>query len=183
MATTYNLGQVAIVSKGAYSSSGQHYPLNTVTNRAGTFMCIAACSNVEPGVTSGWQTYWVPTAIGIYDTDATIDGDEVTLTFTFSDGTTASHTYTSSTPPSIEYQISLTGSASSWTKTTDKDGNALSGILADSKLVVTVAPESFTPGRNYGVRMSTYSAGSISFVSDSNVPSGTTIYMNVLVVH
>lgn len=183
MSTTYNLGQVAIVNKGAYSSSTNYYPLNTVTNRGGTFMCKAACSNVQPGVTSGWRNYWVPTALGIYQTNVTADGDTITMTFTFSDGTTASHTYTAATPPSVEYKIALGGNASSWTKTKDKDGNNLTEILADSKLVVTVAPESFTIGRNYGVRMSSFSAGSISFVADSTVPSGNTVYMTVLVVH
>jgi hypothetical protein len=183
MATTYTLGQVAIVSKGDYSPAVNYYPLNAVSHRAGTFMCIAACSNVEPGVTSGWRTYWVPTALGIYQTNVTADGDTITMTFTFSDGTTASHEYTAATPPSVEYKIALGGNASTWTKTSDVDGNALSGILADSKLVVTVAPESFTLGRNYGVRMSSFSAGSISFVADSTVPSGNTVYMTVLVVH
>ena len=184
MATNYTLGQVAIVSKGAYSPSGPYVPLNTVTHRAGTFMCIAACSNVEPGVASDWRNYWVPTAIGIYNTNATASGDLITLTFTFSDGTTASHQYTSATPPSVEYKCSLDGdgSAASWSKSQDKEGNPLSEITASSILVVSVDPQSFDVGRNYGVRMSTYANGSVTFVSDTAIPNGTTVYMNVLVV-
>ena len=51
-----------------------------------------------------------------------------------------------------------------------------------AELQYEVDPQSFTPGRNYGVRMSSYANGSFTFVSDTAVPSGTTIYMNVLVV-
>ena len=179
---SYVLGKVAIVNKGNYVSTATYVPLNTVYHRAGTFMCIASCSNVEPGVTTGWNNYWVPTALGIYSTSASISGETVTLTFTCSDGTTASHSYVSTSPPSVEYKISLGGNASSWTKTTDKDGNSLTEVQADSILVVAVDPSSFTVGRNYGVRMSTYGNGTITFVSDTTIPSGTTVYMNVLVV-
>lgn len=182
MATTYNLGQVAIIHKGDYSASVQYAPLNTVSHRAGSFMCISSCINVEPGVTSGWDTYWVPTALGIYSTNVQAVGDLVTVTFTFSDGTTASHQYISATPPSVEYQVQLNGGASTWTITSDIDNNPLSAVEANSILVVTVDPTSFTPGRNYGVRMDSYTTGSITFVSDTATPSGTNIKMNVLVV-
>lgn len=184
MATIHNLGQVAIVNKGDYSSSATYLPLNTVKHRAGSFMCIAQCSGVEPGAGANWQNYWVATAIGIYSTNASASGSLITLTFTFSDGTTASHQYTSSTPPSVEYQCSIAGNgtATSWTKSQDKSGNPLSEVTSSSILVVSVAPSSFTPGRNYGVRMSTYGNGSVTFVSDTAIPNGTTVYMNVLVV-
>ena len=184
MATTYTLGQVAIISKGEYSPTATYSPLNTVKHRAGSFMCISECSGVEPGVSQGWSTYWVPTAVGIYATNVSAQGDLITVTFTFSDGSTASHQYTSSTPPSVEYQCSIAGdgSATSWAKSQDKDGNPLSEVTSSSILVVTVDPVSFTPGRNYGVRMSTYGNGSVTFVSDTAIPNGTTVYMNVLVV-
>lgn len=94
MAQQYNLGQVAIINKGAYASATYYAPLNTVTHRGGTFMCITACSNIEPAVNANWRTYWVPTAIGIYSTTVTAPTTSTAkITFTFSDGTTASHTY------------------------------------------------------------------------------------------
>lgn len=94
MAQNYTLGQVAIIHKGAYSSSTSYAPLNTVTHRGGSFMCITACTNIEPGVHASWQTYWVPTAIGILSAEVTSPSDTTaTMTLTFSDGTTYSHTY------------------------------------------------------------------------------------------
>lgn len=84
------LGQAAIVSKGAWSSSAQYAVLNTVTHNGGSFMAITANSNVEPGVTSGWASSWVATAKGV----KTVTIEAVTTTtaravVTFSDGTTA----------------------------------------------------------------------------------------------
>lgn len=93
----YTLGQVAIISKGAYASNTSYVALNVVTHRGGSFMCIAQCINVEPGVNANWRTYWVPTSIGIYQTNVTaISGTQARITFTFSDGTTAQHTYSTS---------------------------------------------------------------------------------------
>jgi len=84
------LGQAAIVSKGAWSSSAQYVALNTVTHNGGSFMALASNSNIEPGITSGWQSYWVATAMGV----KTVTIEAVTTTtaraiVTFSDGTTA----------------------------------------------------------------------------------------------
>lgn len=93
MATTYTLGQVAIVNKGAYSSSAAYKQLNTVSHRGGTFMCIVNCSNIEPGVNANWRNYWVQTAVGIYTAEVTATGANVTITYTMSDGTTFPVTY------------------------------------------------------------------------------------------
>lgn len=83
------LGQAAIVSKGAWSSSAQYVALNTVTHNGGSFMALASNSNIEPGITSGWQSYWVATAMGV----KTVTIEAVTTTtaravVTFSDGST-----------------------------------------------------------------------------------------------
>ena len=89
----YNLGQVAIVNKGAYSGSTAYKPLNTVSNLGGTFMCIASCTGVEPGVSTGWQTNWVAMARGIKTYAVSVSGSTATLNVTFTDGTTYSTTY------------------------------------------------------------------------------------------
>lgn len=87
---TYNLGQVAIVSKGAWSSSVSYAALNTVTHNGGSFMAIAPSSNKEPGVASGWASYWVPMAKGIKTVAVTTPtATTAQLTITFSDGTTS----------------------------------------------------------------------------------------------
>lgn len=95
---TRNLGQAAIVSKGAYSSGQAYIMLNTVTHRGGSFMCIVPCQGVEPGVSANWQNYWVATAKGIRSIAITSATEgTATVTVTFSDNTTYSNTY-STTP-------------------------------------------------------------------------------------
>lgn len=86
----YNLGQAAIVNKGAWSASVNYAVLNTVTHNSGSFMAIAANSAVEPGVTSGWANSWVPMAKGIKTISiAAVDSSTAQATVTFSDGTIA----------------------------------------------------------------------------------------------
>lgn len=87
---TYTLGQAAIVNKGAWSSSTPYAILNTVTHSAGSFMAIKASTGIEPGVTSGWATYWVAMAKGIKTVTVTaLNSTTAQMTVTFSDGTTA----------------------------------------------------------------------------------------------
>lgn len=95
---TYNLGQVGIANKGAWSSSATYVPLNTVTHSNGSFMAIAENSNKEPGVATGWESYWVPMAKGIKTVTVTaLNTTTAQVTVTFSDGTTAtSGTFTTS---------------------------------------------------------------------------------------
>lgn len=84
----YNLGQVAIVNKGAWSASANYALLNTVTHNGGSFMAIAASANIEPGVTASWETYWVPMAKGIKTVTVTaLSESTVQVTITLSDGT------------------------------------------------------------------------------------------------
>ena len=91
---TYNLGQVAIVSKGAWSSATSYVALNTVTHNGGSFMAIAPSSNKEPGVATGWQSYWVATSVGIKTITVTaLSTSTAQISVTFTDGTT----YTSGT--------------------------------------------------------------------------------------
>ena len=86
---SYNLGQVAIVSKGAWSSGASYVALNTVTHNGGSFMAIAPSSNVEPGVATGWQSYWVATSVGIKTITVTaLSTTTAQIDVTFTDGTT-----------------------------------------------------------------------------------------------
>ena len=85
---TYNLGQLAIVNKGAWASGTSYAMLNTVTHNGGSFMAIAANNSVEPGVSSGWANSWVPMSKGIKTIDIVAgSGGTAHAVITLSDGT------------------------------------------------------------------------------------------------
>lgn len=91
------LGQAAIIFKGAYSGSTAYSPLDAVSNNGGAFLCSAACTGVEPGVTSGWGSYWVSMAKGIKNIAVSSPTTGTTnITINFSDGTTYTGSYSSS---------------------------------------------------------------------------------------
>lgn len=101
---TVNLGQAAIVSKGAYSAAASYAPLNLVTHNGGSYLCKRGCSNIEPGVSSTWQTYWVAATVGIRSfakTGETADGMEYTATL--SDNST----YVFIVKTAMDYPISV----------------------------------------------------------------------------
>lgn len=94
---TYNLGQAAIVMKGVYAAGTAYLPLNCVTNDGGSWICKKACTGIEPGVTSGWGTYWQSAAVGIKSITVTsASAGTATVQITFSDNTTESFTYNTS---------------------------------------------------------------------------------------
>ena len=124
---TVNLGQAAIVSKGAYSAAASYAPLNLVTHNGGSYLCKAACSNIEPGVASSWQTYWAATTVGIKSfaqTGETAAGIEYTITL--SDG--SSYVFTVKT--AIEYPISISNGGTG--ATTASAALAALGALSSS---------------------------------------------------
>lgn len=87
---TYNLGQVAIVNKGAWASGTSYAPLNVVSHNSGSFMAIAANTSKEPGVASDWTAYWMRLSNGIKTVTVTaISTTQAQVSVTFSDGTTA----------------------------------------------------------------------------------------------
>ena len=110
---TVNLGQAAIVSKGAYSAAASYAPLNLVTHNGGSYLCKRGCSNIEPGVLPTWQTYWVAATVGIRSfakTGETADGMEYTATL--SDNST----YVFTVKTAVDYPISVAngGTGKSW---------------------------------------------------------------------
>lgn len=101
---TVNLGQAAIVSKGAYNAAASYAPLNLVTHNGGSYLCKRTCSNIEPGVASTWQTYWVAATVGIKSfakTGETAAGIEYTVTL--SDGST----YVLTVQTAVDYPIGV----------------------------------------------------------------------------
>lgn len=94
MAQTFNLGQVALVVKGAWVGGTAYKELNVVNNLGGAFVCKKAHStSVEPGVTSGWPTYWMTIARGMKSYAVTVTDGTANVTITFTDGTTYSFSY------------------------------------------------------------------------------------------
>lgn len=94
MAQTFNLGQVAIVSKGDWVGGTSYKALNAVSHLGGAWLCIKAhSSTVEPGVTSGWETYWMNMTRGMKSFAATVTNGTATVTITFTDGTTYQFSY------------------------------------------------------------------------------------------
>ena len=90
----YPLGKVSISDKGAYSGSVSYTPLDLVTDNGGAFLCKAACSGVEPGVTSGWASYWTNVTKGIKAVAVTSPSTGTArVTITLSDGSTVTQDF------------------------------------------------------------------------------------------
>lgn len=131
---TVNLGQAAIVSKGAYSAAASYAPLNLVTHNGGSYLCKRGCSNIEPGVSSTWQTYWVAATVGIRSfakTGETADGMEYTATL--SDNST----YVFIVKTAVDYPISVANGGTG--ATTAEEARANLGALSNANGAVGTA--------------------------------------------
>lgn len=53
------IGKVSPTIGGAYSATTIYYPLSFVQDNGSTYLSKQQVSGVEPGVTSGWATYWM----------------------------------------------------------------------------------------------------------------------------
>lgn len=131
---TVNLGQAAIVSKGAYSAAASYAPLNLVTHNGGSYLCKRGCSNIEPGVSPTWQTYWVAATVGIRSfakTGETADGMEYTATL--SDNST----YVFIVKTAVDYPISVANGGTG--ATTAEEARANLGALSNAAGAVGTA--------------------------------------------
>ena len=143
---TVTLGQAAIVSKGEYSAAASYAPLNLVTNNGGSYLCKVACSNIEPGVATTWQSYWVAATVGIKSfakTGESASGIEYTATL--SDGST----YTFTVETAISYPISVANGGTGATDAATARANlgALSsaaGAVGASNLAADAVKLTFT---------------------------------------
>lgn len=131
---TVNLGQAAIVSKGAYSAAASYAPLNLVTHNGGSYLCKRGCSNIEPGVSPTWQTYWVAATVGIRSfakTGETANGMEYTATL--SDNST----YVFVVKTAVDYPISVANGGTG--ATTAAAARANLGVLSNADGAVGTA--------------------------------------------
>lgn len=89
----YHLGKVSIRPRGTYTSNTTYNFLDAVQDRGGTWLSLAASKDIEPGVTSGWQSYWMALAQGIQSVEITSPATgKATITVTYSNGTSTSTT-------------------------------------------------------------------------------------------
>lgn len=90
----YNLGKVSVRPRGAYAANTNYEFLDSVQNLGGSWLALAASKDVQPGVTAGWQSYWMMITRGIKTIVGSSPADGQTkITITFTDDTTASFTY------------------------------------------------------------------------------------------
>lgn len=90
----HDLGKVSIRPRGAYAANTNYEFLDSVQNLGGSWLALAASKDVQPGVTAGWQNYWMMFTKGLRSVVGTSPADgQSLLTFTFSDGSTATYTY------------------------------------------------------------------------------------------
>lgn len=143
---TVTLGQAAIVSKGEYSAAASYAPLNLVTHNGGSYLCKVACSNIEPGVATTWQSYWVAATVGIKSfakTGESASGIEYTATL--SDGSA----YTFTVETAISYPISVanggTGAANAATARANLGAlSSAAGAVGASNLAADAVKLTFT---------------------------------------
>lgn len=94
MAETITLGKVSVSPKGAYSSTVSYTFLDAVSHNGGAFLCLQNSTGVEPGVSSGWQSYWMETSKGIKQISiSSAQEGQATITVTLSDGTVSTVTF------------------------------------------------------------------------------------------
>lgn len=90
----YILGKVSIRPRGSYAGNTNYEILDSVQNLGGSWLALAASKDVQPGVTSGWQNYWMMITQGIRTIVGSSPADGKTrITITFTDGTASSYTY------------------------------------------------------------------------------------------
>lgn len=105
MAISRPLGKVSIAPKGPYSASAQYVALDAVSHAGGGWLCLKAAYNIEPGVTSGWEAYWMSLSKGIKSVDISapasgqtkitiICSDETEYSFTFNNQEVADNSIT-----------------------------------------------------------------------------------------
>ena len=129
-----DLGKVAVTSGGNYSSSTTYGILTTVVGTDGRAYITKADNvvGISPGVTSGWQNYWVLFAergIGISDISLTGSAGLVdTYTITYDNGDAESFTVTNGNSATFTIGATTTGAPGTQAAVTNS-GTPNAGVL------------------------------------------------------
>ena len=130
----YPIGKVSISDKGSYSGSVSYEPLDLVTNKGGAFLCREAASGIEPGVTSGWASYWTNVTKGIQSIALSSPSTGTArVTVTLSDGST--ETLNFSTTAIAAGSVGTTELADN--SVTDEKLNLAGGFTVDGAMKLT----------------------------------------------
>lgn len=198
---TYTLGQAAIVNMGTWNGSTSYVPLNFVAANGGSFLCKANAANIQPGVTSGWQNYWVSCGVGIKSIAISSPTTGMaTVTVTLSDGSSSSFSFSTTaiadgavstakladgavTPAKTtgiqpeHVTATVTLPVSGWSGNTQTV--SVAAVTASNTVLSSPAAASWESARDNGVRCTGQGAGTLTFTCDS-VPSGSLSYNLVI---
>lgn len=88
------LGTILPTPKGNYSAGTNYDKFNMVTSNGGAYIAVKNnVQGIQPGVTSGWQTYWQCVGNGIIGIVKSAEtSSQATFTVTYSNGSTSTYT-------------------------------------------------------------------------------------------
>ena len=178
MPSSITLGKVSIAPKGAYAAGTSYTVLDMVSNAGGSFLCIQNSTGIEPGVTSGWENYWMSASNGIESISITSPAlGKASITITLSDGSQTSTTIDTAAIGTgavtkemladgatyTAYTVTLT--AAGWSG----NGQSVSaaGVTANNTVITGPTPASLKAYGEYGIYCSGQGAGTLSFICES----------------
>lgn len=202
MAQTLTLGKVSISPRGAYSSATSYTFLDVVSHNGGGFLCLQNAAGVTPGVTSGWQTYWMSVSKGIKTVSITSQvAGQAIITVTLSDGTQQSNTINTAAIGAGEVGtteladgsvtaaklaadakskgVAVTLTVAGWSSLTQTVN--VSGVTADNNVIVASAPASRTAWNDAEVYCSAQAAGKLTFKCSTTPTAAVTANVVILV--
>ena len=88
--SSYNLGKVCLTPRGSYSAAAHYEKLDTVSCAGGSFICLKACTGIDPVSDPQSESYWSCCSAGIAGVSAEYSGGRVYLTVVLTDGRSCS---------------------------------------------------------------------------------------------
>lgn len=193
MGETITLGKVSVSPKGVYSSTTSYTFLDVVSNAGGAFLCLQNSTGIEPGVTSGWNEYWMEITQGIQNVSITsTETGKATISVTLSDGTVSSLTIDTAAIGDSAITQNMLAVGSTFTAVTAVlsvagwSGNqqtvSVSGVPANTNIPVFTAPiPNDIPAYNdAGIICTAQGDGTLTFTCETAPTTAITINVVVL---